>query len=182
MDCFWMLVRFWCAFVCQESFKALCVRKGWQHLLFSTVCFAETKTASIRLQAPMSLFFPKFLGCDDDTIRYATANPGDNEDPFDETYLAATRTKQEEVCWFCSKKRTVCWVLSLVFSVPMWYWKSIELWNRFARSWKSIELAKVYMKYWKSMEIPNSAISSFKFLSLPRTTVLQMFFCVVFHE
>jgi len=27
MDCFWMLVRFWCAFVCQESFKALCVRR-----------------------------------------------------------------------------------------------------------------------------------------------------------
>jgi len=47
---------------------------------------------------------------------------------------------------------------------------------------KVLNLAKVYIKYWRSMEIPHSAMCLFKFCSLPLMTVLQMFFCIVFHE
>ena len=46
----------------------------------------------------MSLFFPKiFSSFTSLNVHYATKNPGDFSDPFDETYLASTRTKQEEV-------------------------------------------------------------------------------------
>ena len=46
----------------------------------------------------MSLFFPKMYGIQTEhNVHFATKNPGDFNDPFDETYLASTRTKQEEV-------------------------------------------------------------------------------------
>jgi len=64
------------------------------------------------------------------------------------------------------------------YRLPMWYWKSIQLWNWFSRPWKRLNQAKMSIKYWKSMGIPNSAICLFKFCTLLLVTVLQMFFAL----
>ncbi|CAK8690567.1 unnamed protein product [Clavelina lepadiformis] len=58
------------------------------------------------MQAPISLFFPKLYGkqCQSLCIHFPTKNMGASDDPFDETYLASTRTKQEEA-WAVKKEK-----------------------------------------------------------------------------
>ena len=64
-------------------------------LLSSAFIFHEIFRFS--LKAPLSLFHLNSLD-EDFELRFATVNPGDNEDPHDEYYLLSTRPKHTEVC------------------------------------------------------------------------------------
>ena len=67
----------------------------------------------------------------------------------------------------------------VVLKVLEKYWIVESVFKTLKKYWN---LAKLYIQNGKSMEIPNSAICLFKFCSLALMTLLQTFFCVVFHE
>nr|CAB3219934.1 actin-related protein 2 [Phallusia mammillata] len=75
-------------------------RPGQLSLMYPITLGHET------IQAPMSLLYPKLLGRKDEIscVHFSKRNPGNCEDPFDDTYLALTRTKQEEA-WASKREK-----------------------------------------------------------------------------
>jgi len=78
----------------EEEFT-LC-RPGQKSQLFSLILGLDVSLS------PMIMFYPEVYHYP--CYRLWTKNPGDSSDPFDETYLASTRTKQEEA-WATKREK-----------------------------------------------------------------------------